>query len=58
MVAGSIGVFALHEVPSRRFALRSVCFEAPVCNQWLRDPFSAGVACVCKLLTEEGRYDT
>ena len=45
-VGGGLGVFAFHDVPSRRFAPGFVCFEAPVCIQWLSDPFSAWGASV------------
>ena len=44
--AGGLGVFALHDVPSRRFTPRFVYFEAPGWILWLRDPFPAWGASV------------
>ena len=71
--AGGLGVFAFHDVPSRRFAPSFVYFEVHVCIRWSRDPFSAWGASVSdvgkvvprnschvigNLLTEEGHHDT
>ena len=71
--AGGLGVFAFHDVPSRRFAPSFVYFEVHVCIRWSRDPFSAWGASVSdvgkvvprnschvigNMLTEEGHHDT
>ena len=32
--AGGLGVFAFHDVPSRRFAPSFVCFEVTTCIRW------------------------
>ena len=42
--AGGLGGFTFHDVPSRRFAPRSVCFEAPGCTV-VKGSFSAWGAC-------------
>ena len=39
--AGGLGVFVFHDVPSRRFAPSSVCFEILACIRWNWYPFSA-----------------